>query len=198
MQLDLTATNPADGLPDAPPRQLISTDAHDIVVRSFTPDQADAVRDLVLAIQQQEFGLPVTAAAQPDLLDIPGYYQRGRGGFWVALQGAQVVGCIGLLDIGQARGALRKMFVAAPFRGARFGVAQGLLETLLRCCLERGVDEVWLGTTEKFLAAHRFYEKNGFERVARSGLPTGFPVMEVDTRFYRWPAFARPSSNPCR
>jgi N-acetylglutamate synthase-like GNAT family acetyltransferase len=189
------APTAATPLPDLPPPPPAPAQAGDIAIHRFLPGQAAAVRDLVLAIQQQEFGLPVTAAAQPDLLDIPAHYQRGHGDFWVALQAAQVVGCVGLLDIGGRRGALRKMFVAAPFRGGRFGVAQGLLQTLLRSCRDRGVDEVWLGTTEKFQAAHRFYEKHGFTRVDRDGLPRAFPVMEVDTRFYRWPAGARPSSS---
>ena len=153
-------------------------------ILAFEPRRAAAVLDLVLSIQQQEFGLPVSADSQTDLLDIPGHYQRGNGNFWTALSDGQVVGTIGLLDIGQGRTALRKMFVAAPMRGSRQGVAQRLLGTLLHWCRERGVIEVWLGTTEKFLAAHRFYEKNGFERVEPQSLPRGFPVMAVDTRFY--------------
>jgi predicted N-acetyltransferase YhbS len=42
-----------------------------------------------------------------------------------------------------------------------------------------------LGTTAKFLAAHRFYEKNGFREIAQTELPASFPVMTVDTKFYR-------------
>lgn len=34
------------------------------------------------------------------------------------------------------------------------------------------------------LAAHRFYEKNGFRELARSELPERFPVMAVDSKFY--------------
>jgi hypothetical protein len=30
-------------------------------------------------------------------------------------------------------------------------------------------------TTEKFLAAHRFYERNGFQQMAASELPPSFP-----------------------
>ena len=33
--------------------------------------------------------------------------------------------------------------------------------------------------------AHRFYEKNGFEVIPRENLPPSFPVMAVDSRFYR-------------
>jgi N-acetylglutamate synthase-like GNAT family acetyltransferase len=190
--------DPACAAPDAaapfvdplPPQRLAHADAQGIAVHPFAAAQAGAVRDLVLSIQQQEFGLPVSAASQPDLLDIPLHYRRGRGNFWVALRDAEVVGCIGLLDIGAGRGALRKMFVAAPWRGHRFAVAQRLLQHLMGWCAGHGLREVWLGTTEKFVAAHRFYEKHGFERVERSALPPGFEVMAVDTRFYRWAACA--------
>ena len=47
------------------------------------------------------------------------------------------------------------------------------------------MNEVYLGTTASFLAAHRFYAKNGFREISSSALPPGFPVMLVDTKFYR-------------
>jgi hypothetical protein len=47
------------------------------------------------------------------------------------------------------------------------------------------VKDVYLGTTEKFLAAHRFYERNGFQQIAANELPPSFPKMAQDSRFYR-------------
>jgi N-acetylglutamate synthase-like GNAT family acetyltransferase len=46
--------------------------------------------------------------------------------------------------------------------------------------------EIFLGTTEKFTRAQRFYEKNGFEEIEKQELPATFPVMEVDIKFYRF------------
>jgi hypothetical protein len=46
------------------------------------------------------------------------------------------------------------------------------------------VKDVYLGTTETFLAAHRFYQRNGFQQIASSELPPSFPKMALDTRFY--------------
>ncbi|MDA2424244.1 GNAT family N-acetyltransferase, partial [Bacillus cereus] len=46
--------------------------------------------------------------------------------------------------------------------------------------------DIYLGTTVKFLAAHRFYEKNGFESVSIDELPKNFPVLQVDKKFYRY------------
>ena len=74
--------------------------------------------------------------------------------------------------------------VHSAHRGARTGTARLLLETLLAWSRERRTRDIFLGTRPRFLAAHRFYEKNGFVEIAKSGLPPAFPIMEVDTRFY--------------
>ncbi len=101
------------------------------------------------------------------------------------MQDGAVVGTIGLRDIGEGRAALRKMFVAPPARGREQGAAAALLATLVAHARGAGLAEILLGTTETFLAAHRFYEKNGFLAVPQAALPAGFPVMAVDRRFYR-------------
>jgi len=154
------------------------------LIRQFAPADAQAVIDVILPIQQSEFGIAITLEAQPDLQDILGFYQRGGGGFWVAESEGAVVGTIALLDIGNRQGALRKMFVAKSHRGPAHGVSARLMATLLEWCRTRGIDEIYLGTTGAFLAAHRFYEKNGFTELAKSELPGAFPVMAVDTKFY--------------
>lgn len=76
------------------------------------------------------------------------------------------------------------MFVASAFRGREHAVAARLLDALLAHAERRNIEAIYLGTTEKFLAAHRFYEKNGFVEIAMQDLPASFPVMGVDTKFY--------------
>ena len=49
----------------------------------------------------------------------------------------------------------------------------------------KGVREIFLGTTPFFHAAHRFYQKHGFTQIPEFQLPASFPIMEVDTRFYK-------------
>jgi N-acetylglutamate synthase-like GNAT family acetyltransferase len=145
----------------------------------------NGIAEVILPIQQGEFGIPITLDEQPDLRNIHEFYQSGAGNFWVALDDDRVVGTVGLLDIGNDQVALRKMFVSAPYRGRDIGVAQRLLQTTTEWCLTGDVSDIYLGTTAKFLAAHRFYEKNGFVEVERDRLPASFPVMTVDTKFYR-------------
>jgi N-acetylglutamate synthase-like GNAT family acetyltransferase len=153
-------------------------------VLPFTPELQRQVVDLIVDIQRNEFGIPITAEQQPDLARIPTFYQVRNGNFWVACAAGEVVGTIALLDIGAQQGALRKMFVRRDFRGGAAGTAQRLLDTLLRWSSERDVREIFLGTTQHFHAAHRFYAKNGFREIAKAELPASFPVMEVDTKFY--------------
>jgi GNAT superfamily N-acetyltransferase len=153
-------------------------------VRTFQPADQAQVLALVLTIQREEFGIPVTAEEQPDLQDVQKHYLWAGGHFWVAEADGMVVGTLGLLSIGHGDLALRKMFVAAAFRGKSRGVAAALLGAALAWAQARQVHRILLGTTEQFLAAHRFYEKHGFSVIPVDLLPPYFPRMRQDTRFY--------------
>ena len=154
-------------------------------IKPFSALQRRAVATLVLDIQRREFNIPVTLEAQPDLVDIAGFFRKGNGEFWIASAKDKPVGTVGLLDIGEGRGVLRKMFVHASWRGREPGVAQALLETLLGHVAKHGMSEITLGTIDKFTAAQRFYLRNGFTKIAESELPEAFPRMHVDTQFFR-------------
>jgi GNAT superfamily N-acetyltransferase len=155
-----------------------------IEIVPFSSDHQAGVIDVILSIQRDEFGVSITVEDQPDLRDIPGFYQKRAGNFWVALSDGEVVGTIALRDIGNHQGALRKMFVRPGYRGKEQGVARRLLEELIFSATKAGIRDLYLGTIDKFVAAHRFYEKNGFVQVSAAALPKAFPFMGVDTRFY--------------
>jgi len=157
-----------------------------IEVYTYLDSYKQQIIDLILDIQRNEFGVPITLEAQPDLKSIPSFYQKDNGNFWVAIIENKIVGTIALLDIGNSRGALRKMFVHKDFRGKEYGIGQALLNTLLEWARQNNFKEILLGTTEKFIAAQRFYEKNGFSEIDKQLLPKEFPVMEVDVKFYKY------------
>lgn len=156
-----------------------------IVIKPFESAYQAAVEALVLPIQQIEFGVKITREEQPDLMYIADTFQFGNGNFWVALDGDQVIGSVGLVDIGNDQVALKKMFVARQYRGKSTGVAQMLMDTALKWCRERSVKEIYLGTAAQLHAAHRFYEKNDYVEVETDELPPAFPRVSVDTKFYR-------------
>jgi GNAT superfamily N-acetyltransferase len=152
-----------------------------VTIAPYSSGWDDAIVDLILPIQQQEFRVPITAEDQPDLRRIPEFYQSGRGEFFVALHEGSVVGTIAIVDYGSG-GALRKMFVRADHRGT--GLAQRLLDRLLDHARAKAIPRIVLGTLAQMKAAHRFYEKNGFLLVTPDDLPHDFPRMAVDNRFY--------------
>jgi len=158
---------------------------NEVNIEIYRDNNRNAVADLILAIQKSEFGIPITLELQPDLSEIPKYYQTNNGNFWIAKVGEEIIGTISLLDIGNRKAALRKMFVNKNYRGKEFGVGQKLLDTLTDWAKQKGITEIFLGTTEKFTRAQRFYEKNGFKEIEKRELPDNFPVMEVDIKFYR-------------
>ncbi|KOS68789.1 GNAT family acetyltransferase [Lysinibacillus contaminans] len=157
-----------------------------IEIKRYQKDYQEAVLNLILNIQQDEYGIAITKEDQPDLFKIEAFYQNGNGNFWVALHDGEVVGTISLVDIGNQQVALRKMFVKKTYRGKDYGTASHLLQTALEWARERNITGIYLGTVPEFLAAHRFYEKNGFEQIDRTELPENFPVVKVDKLFYQY------------
>jgi putative acetyltransferase len=141
---------------------------------------------LILNIQQNEFQVPITIKDQPDLLIIDEFYQQRNGQFWVALTpDNQVVGTIALIDNGQTFGTIRKMFVRADMRGKERGVAASLFKILEDKAIDNKMSALYLGTVHKLKASHRFYQKNGFDEIPKKELPLNYPLMLVDTMFFK-------------
>lgn len=139
---------------------------------------------MILKIQQEEYNLPITANDQLDLAKIETFYQQDDGNFWIAIDNEMVVGTIAIKNIGNGNAMLRKMFVKQEYRGKDIGVSKKLLFILIDWARQKNFSRIFLGTTPQFLAAHRFYEKNGFKEIFKEELPVNFPIMAVDKTFY--------------
>lgn len=161
-------------IPDAALRIAPASDAH-------TP----AIGALINSIQTREFHLPITLDDQPDLTSIADTYQHDGGNFWVALHGDHVVGTIGLMPLNAQQADLRKLFINAAYRGRPYNLAKRLLDTCLAWAMTHHFREVYLETTDVFLAAQRFYQKNNFREIPASDLPASFPILKIATNFYR-------------
>lgn len=157
----------------------------DVRIEKYTDKYKVAVGNFIVSIQHDEFGVPITLEDQPDLKNIPDFYQKGNGNFWLAFYEGQFVGTIALIDIGNSQVALRKMFVHHKFRGKPFNVAQRLLNAATEWMKRKDVTEVFLGTIDLFEAARKFYLKNGFTQIRPEDLPEAFPRMRLDTTFFK-------------
>ena len=153
-------------------------------ILSYTDQNTDEIVDLITTIQIKEFGVATSAEKQPDLRDIPTFYQQGMGNFWLAFIDDELAGTIAVKDVGEGVCALRKMFVKKEYRGKERGVAAALMQTLLDWSRELGVRKIYLGTVDVYHAAHRFYEKSGFVEVTLEQVPDSVPFMDVDVKYY--------------
>jgi putative acetyltransferase len=155
-----------------------------ITIQPFENQDTNQIVELILNIQQNEFQVPITINDQQDLLNIPSFYQKLKGNFWVAKADGAVVGTIALIDCGENIGAIRKMFVKKEFRGKEHGIAQKLFDILEQSARENDFTNIYLGTLERLQAAIRFYERNEFTLIEKQNLPSVFPLMAVDTHFF--------------
>ncbi len=157
-----------------------------VTIHLYLPQYQEQIINLILHIQNYEFKVPIPLDKQAGLLRIREFYQKNHGNFWIAVDNDQVVGTIALLDIGNDQAALQKFFVRKDYRGKHIGVGQRLFDTLLAWSQCESLKEIYLGTTEAYKAAHRFYEKNGFSEISQVELPKNFPLLKVDTKFYKY------------
>ena len=153
-------------------------------IETLSNNHSQQAVDLILPIQQIEFGVSITLEDQPDLLDIQGYYNQPGGIFLGAFKDNELVGTIALINVGHVTGVIRKMFVKKELRGKELGVAQQLLQSLLDYSKEKGIADIYLGSVAQMKAAHRFYERNGFISIRKEELPAYFPRMTLDNVFY--------------
>lgn len=162
-----------------------ASDDHSIAIVPFELCHHADVIALVTAIQTTELGIPITLADQPDLQDIVGYFRRGVGELWVALDGDEVVGTIALVDGGESTCSLRKMFVRKDRRGRPWGIARALLARLVEHAEARGFAAIYLGTTLVMTHAHGFYERHGFVEIGLDEMPKTASYSHVDQKFYK-------------
>ena len=154
-------------------------------ILQYSEEFKDQVISLILHIQREEFGLSISLSDQPDLENIFEFYIENGGGFWISKHGESIVGTIALLNLGGGQYALRKMFVKTGFRGSEYCIAKNLLAHAEKWALiQKKATAIYLGTTERFIAAHKFYRKNGYIELEKAMLPTSFPVMFVDKLFF--------------
>jgi N-acetylglutamate synthase-like GNAT family acetyltransferase len=155
-------------------------------IKSFEPKYQPEVMGLIERIQVGEFDLPIEEGQRKELESISESFQKGKGNYWVALFNEKVIGTIAVIDIGHHAFELRDVFLDKEYRGKVTGFAKQLLDTIFAWSKEHDVKTIYLGTTLKFKAAHRFYEKHGFHEIARRDMPPYCQPMDCDEKFYRY------------
>jgi putative acetyltransferase len=130
-------------------------------LRSASNDDAEAIRSVVFPVLR-EFGLlPDPEGTDADLADLESSYLRSGGSFDVLLDpSGQIVGTVGLFPLEQGRCELRKMYLAAAYRGQ--GLGKRMLQHALQRARELGFRRVELETVSVLEVAGRMYRSFGF------------------------------------
>ena len=139
-----------------------------VAIRPFDDRYTAQVRELVIAVNRllsppdlrDAFEAYIERALSEEINRIPAYYGERDGGFWVALQGAKVVGTFGLERASETAMELRRMYVDPSAR--RQGVARKMLEFAEGECRRRNIARLELSTAKIQSAAIALYESSGY------------------------------------
>jgi len=151
----------------------------------FIDKYQNKTTELIFSIQQDELNLDVSLEERKDLQDIAAFYMKDNSSiFCLALYKDNVVGTISISYISHRKMALHNMYIHKDFRGTIYDTANKLLKESINFGKTHLTREIYLGTGLDFYAAHKFYEKNGFMEVEKEVLPSDFPFMSCDEKFY--------------
>lgn len=156
-----------------------------IVTLSTSRTIRKQVVKMISDIQKEEFLIPITNETNAGVLKAEEeYYYNNSYNFWYAVNDeGKILGSIGLKKINKEYGEIKKLFVIKEYRGK--GVAQKLMNTLLKAASRHKFKILVLGTVDKLHAAHKFYTKYGFTQISQNDLPPGFEINPLDSLFFR-------------
>lgn len=160
-------------------------DSVKIVTLSTSRTLRKQIVKMISDIQKKEFLIPITPEINAGILKAENeYYYYNSYNFWYAVnEEGKILGSIGLKRVNSRIGQVKKMFVIKEYRSK--GVAQKLMNTLLKAAVKHQFKELLLGTTEKFHAAHKFYAKCGFTPIGKKELPREFEKNPFECLFLK-------------
>lgn len=133
-----------------------------MIVRRATPDDEAAAWAIV-----DEYNTTFAVVLRDDRAGLREYLE-GPGAFWLASDGDAIAGCVVLRPLpalGPRASEVKRLYVRPSHRGG--GVAGALMDALEAHARAVGYEAVYLDSRDDFQTAIRFYERRGYERVAR-------------------------------
>lgn len=140
--------------------------------------------DVMMQVIQLEFKEAISSPQSTRIYEVAHLADQS---YWIALCDEQVVGTIGLVLYAANTAVVKRMMVHPDFRGKHYPTAALLLAKSLDWAKEKQVENVYLGTMAQFIAAQKFYLKNGFKEINKNELPSDYLSNPIDTLYYKLP-----------
>lgn len=152
-----------------------------IKITEYKPEFQNGIDQMMLGIQA-EFPISITSEQSTRINEV---YQLTDQKFWVAFYEDKIVGTVGLQLYANHKAVLKRMMVDKSYRGKINNTAGLLLEQSISWAKEKGVNEIYLGTMDQFVAAQKFYLNRGFTEINMEDLPPDYHSNPIDTLYYK-------------
>ncbi len=132
--------------------------------QASSPEEIASARELFRAYAES---LGVDLSFQnfgQELRELPGAYAPPRGRLLLAFDGATVIGCGALRDLGEGICEMKRLYVDPRFRGKSAG--RVLAEALIAAAREMGYRAMRLDTLAPMREAQSLYRSLGFREIA--------------------------------
>lgn len=138
----------------------IPADLH--IIRPAVDGDAEGIISLVDRCFSEYEGVYLDVDGEEPILNTFGSGFEAMGGqSWVIERAGDIQACVGWSPVGEGV-ELKKLYLDRNLRGQ--GLANSMLDLVLDAAHRHEAGHVELWSDTKFTRAHRFYEKNGFER----------------------------------
>lgn len=135
-----------------------------ISIRSAQTVDDKAIKGLILGILEKEFPADEKAYFGSDIERVSKTYSNQGDRFFVACDGSQIVGTVGVKREDERHALLRRIFVRDDYRGQKIG--SQLIRDAIAFCRDQGYGEVIFKTTSRMREAIRLCQANGFVKRA--------------------------------
>jgi GNAT superfamily N-acetyltransferase len=140
-----------------------------ITIQPFADQDAGPIQDLFIRVNRllapphlaAAFEVYIARSIDEEIGCIALYYGTRGGGFWVARDGADLVGMFGLEPASSGGMELRRMYVAPEAR--RRGIAHAMLRFAEAETVRCGADRLVLSTSELQAEALALYRSAGYQ-----------------------------------
>lgn len=147
---------------------------HTVFIRPYQPDDQPAFQQLNETWIRHYFTLEPhdrEQLEQPDVHVLP-----NGGQIFLAVAGSDVIGCVAIINMGDAGYELAKMAVAPTAQGK--GIGRLLGQAAIDYARQQGIARLWLESNRRLTPALSLYRSLGFVEVA--SIPT--PYSRADIR----------------